>query len=84
MAGYAMLLIGNVTVATGIGHYFGDILQGDSRKVLSIVSLLSFCLIVGLLEGGYRLRNKYSKGHLKPTIPTKDGKVEEYTPDKID
>jgi len=30
-AGYTMLLVGNVTSASGIGYYFGHIMQEDKR-----------------------------------------------------
>ena len=28
-----MLLLGNITVMTGIGYYFNDKLEGDDRKI---------------------------------------------------
>ena len=64
-----MLFISNVTIATGIGHYYEDILQGDSRKVLGPLSLLTFVLLVAIFETIYRLRNRYSLRHIKPEDP---------------
>lgn len=84
MAGYTMLFLGNVTAMTGIGHYFGDILQGDNRKILGVISLLSFCFIVMVLEAIYRLRNKYAKGHITTPEPSELGKVQAFSPEEID
>ena len=70
ISGYLVLFFGNVTIMTGLGHYFDDILQGDDRKVLGLVSLVTFCIFVAMLEGLYRIRNKYALGHI-------------VTPDKI-
>ena len=58
--GYLMLFLGNLTLASGIGHYYGDILQGDSRKTLAPLSLVTFVLLVAIFETIYRLRNRYS------------------------
>lgn len=62
IAGYTMLLLGNITVMTGIGYYFNDKLEGDDRKIWGFQSLLLFIVLVGVFEMIYRLRNKYSKG----------------------
>ena len=66
--GYLMLLIGNVTVASGVGHYFGDVLLGDDRAILGSMNLLAFVVVVAILEASYRLRNKFALGHIKKTI----------------
>lgn len=80
-----MLFLGNVTAMTGIGHYFGDILFGDNRKILGVISLLSFVFIVVLLETIYRLRNKYAMGHIKTPEPAQSGKgMQVFTPEQID
>ena len=63
--GYFMLLLGNASVMTGVGHYFGDKLQGDSRKILGIFSLGVFIVLVAICESCYRVRNKYSMGHIE-------------------
>lgn len=63
--GYAMLFIGNASVMTGIGHYFGDRLKGDERRVLGIFSFVVFCILVAIFESIFRIRNKYSMGHVK-------------------
>lgn len=61
-----MLFLGNVTLATGISHYYGDILAGDSRKALGPLSLMTFVLLVAIFETIYRLRNRYSLRQIKP------------------
>ena len=62
--GYLMLLLGNVTVSSGIMHYYGDLLLEDDRKILGPISLLSFCLMVLVFEGIFRARNKCSLGQI--------------------
>ena len=80
--GYLMLLIGNVTVASGVGHYFGDILLGDDRSILGSMNLLAFVLLVAIFEAIYRLRNKFSLGHIKSTIGST--KLKNFTPEEVD
>ena len=63
-----MLLVGNVTVASGVGHYYGDILLGDDRAIMGSMNLLAFVVLVAILEGLYRIRNKFALGHIKQTI----------------
>lgn len=65
-AGYTMLFLGNVTLATGISHYYGNILMGDTRKALGPLSLMVFVLLVAIFETIYRLRNRYSLRQIKP------------------
>lgn len=59
-----MLLFGNVTCMTGIAHYFGDILLDESRAKLGVFSLLMFIFFVILFEAVFRIRNKFSVGHV--------------------
>ena len=66
-SGYTLLLLGNITLASGIGHYYDDIMDGDKRKALAPLSLLTFVLLVAIFETIYRLRNKYSLGQIKAT-----------------
>lgn len=61
-AGYFMLLLGNVTIMTGTGHYFNDKLDGDDRLIYAPVSLGTFILLVVIFETIYRIRNRLSKG----------------------
>jgi len=84
MAGYFMLFIGNLTIMSGCFHYFGDVLKGDKRKILGAVSMISFCFLVILFETIYRLRNKFSLGHLKTPKVTDGGKVKTFTPAEVD
>lgn len=68
-----MLFVGNAAIMTGVGHYFGDRLEGDERRVLGIFSFVVFCILVAIFEAIFRIRNTYSMGHVK--TPTKyDGK----------
>lgn len=62
--GYLMLFIGNACIMTGAGHYYGDRLKNDERRVLGIFSLFVFCFLVIICEGIFRVRNKYSMGHI--------------------
>ena len=73
--GYFMLFIGNITIMSGCMHYFGEVLAGDNRNMLGVVSMLSFCFLVVLFETIYRFRNKYSLGHIKTPQVKADGKV---------
>jgi hypothetical protein len=80
-----MLLLGNFTIASGVGHYYGDILDGDDRKVLGPLSLITFCLLVAMFEAIYRIRNTYAHGHVKtPASKREGGKAVEYTADLVD
>ena len=74
-AGYFMLFIGNLTIMSGCFHYFGEVLAGDNRNILGVISMLSFCFLVVLFETIYRLRNKYSLGHIKNPVVSADGKI---------
>ena len=80
--GYLMLLVGNVTVASGVGHYFGDVLLGDSRSIFGSMNLLGFVVLVAIMEAIYRLRNKFSLGHIKSTLG--NTKLRNYTPEEVD
>jgi len=71
-SGYLMLLIGNAAIMTGVGHYYGNRLKNDERRVLGIFSLIVFLVLVAIFEGLYRTRNKYSMGHIQ--VPT-DSKI---------
>ena len=77
--GYLMLFVGNFTCLTGIGYYFGHIMNEDSRKVLAPVSFATFVFLVILFEAIFRVRNKFSLGHIK-TPKTKKS----FTPEEID
>lgn len=77
-----MLLVGNVTVASGAGHYFGDILMGDDRAILGSMNLLAFVVIVAILEASYRIRNKFALGHITKTIG--NTALKNYTPEEVD
>ena len=78
-AGYFMLFMGNFTMSSGVGHYFGDVLKDDSRKILGPLNLVTFFGFVILFEAIYRIRNKWSRGHIA-TPKT----VEAMTPADID
>jgi len=80
IAGYLMLLIGNVTAFTGISAYFGDILGNDNRKVLGPISLATFVFLVALFETIFRLRNRYALGQ----IPLQSGDKREFTLEEVD
>ena len=84
LAGYFMLLLGNITVASGIGHYYSDKLLEDDRKVLAPISLLSFILLVLVLEAMFRARNKWSLGTVKTPETLPAGKMPTFTPAEID
>jgi len=73
-AGYFMLLIGNITIANGCFKYFDGILQGDQRKLLGFASFFSFVLMVIIAEAIYRIRNKFSLGHIKTPQVVDGGK----------
>ena len=78
-----MLFVGNAAIMTGVGHYFGDRLKGDERRVLGIFSFVVFCILVAIFEAVFRIRNKYSMGHV--TTPTKgNGKSVVLTQQDID
>lgn len=62
--GYTMLFIGNATIMSGIGNYYGKRLRGDERKVLGFFSFVVFCILIAILEGAFRIRNKYGMGHV--------------------
>lgn len=63
-AGYLMLFIGNACCMTGVGHYYGDILNDEKSAPLGVASLLLFIFLVVLFEVIHRLRNKFSLGHI--------------------
>lgn len=83
-AGYTMLFIGNAAIMTGVGHYFGDRLKGDERRVLGIFSFVVFCILVAIFEAVFRIRNKYSMGHVKTPTAKGQGKSITFTPKDID
>ena len=64
IAGYIMLLIGVFTVSSGIGFYHGDKLKDEENK-LALANFISFILLVISFEAIYRIRNKWSLGHVK-------------------
>ena len=83
--GYIMLFVGNATIMTGIGYYFEDKLRGDERKVLGFFSFVVFVILVAIIEGAYRIRNKFSMGHvITPSVVKSDGKVSAISPAQID
>ena len=80
-----MLLLGNVAIMTGVGHYYGDRLEGDYRKNLGPFNLGVFIVLVFIFEAIYRIRNKYSMGHIEtPTIVPGKNKTKIYTPSQIE
>lgn len=82
-AGYTMLFVGNATIVTGTGHYFGDRLLGDERSLLGIFSFIVFIILVIQLEAFFRIRNNYSMGHIQ--TPASDNKnIQLFTPQNID
>lgn len=84
-AGYLMLLVGNVTIGSGIGHYYGDILDGDNRKAFGPLSLITFCVLVAMFEAIYRIRNNYALGQIPSPVPeTKGGDCAEFTTQLVD
>ena len=85
ITGYVMLLFGNITCMTGIAHYFGDILKDEGMMMLGLFSLLTFIFFVIIFEAIFRVRNKYSLGHVKTTMTINEGgKTRSYTPAEID
>ena len=80
--GYTMLFIGNATIMSGVGHYFGDKLKGDERKVLGFFSFSVFIILVIIFESVYRIRNNYSMRWV-PT-PTTGKSSQKFTPEQID
>ena len=80
-AGYLMLLLGNVTVFTGISHYYNDIMLGDSRKALGPLSLICFVLLVAIFEAIFRIRNRWSLGQV---TPSEAQKMLTFKPSEID
>mmetsp|Transcript_31372 Transcript_31372/g.38912 ORF Transcript_31372/g.38912 Transcript_31372/m.38912 type:complete len:187 (+) Transcript_31372:791-1351(+) len=80
--GYVMLMIGAAASSSGIGHYFGGKLNGDPRKIWSPINVCTFIILIIIFEGIYRVRNKWSLGHV-PT-PKTGGKVKSYTPEQLD
>ena len=71
--GYLMLFVGNVAVMTGAGHYYGEKMKGDERRILGVFSMLVFCILVVIFEAIYRIRNRYSLG-LVNTPSERNGK----------
>jgi predicted membrane-bound mannosyltransferase len=84
--GYLMLFIGNACIMTGVGHYYGDRLKNDERRVLGVFSFFVFCFLVIIFEGIFRVRNKYSMGHIvTPKIEnTNNAKLKTFTASEID
>ena len=79
---YIILLFGNLTVSSGMGHYFGDILDndwGEDRSWLAGFSTATFAILVVLMEALYRIRNKFALGHIKTPM-----KIETFTPEQVD
>ena len=85
-AGYFMLFIGNATAMTGIGHYFGDIVEDESMQPVGIISLCTFCLLVMIFECFYRRTN--SKADMIVGTPSCDrntgNKIMVQTSEQID
>ena len=80
-----MLVLANVAIMTGVGHYFGDRLEGDYRKNLGPFNLGVFVVLVFIFEAIYRIRNKYSMGHIEtPAIIPGKSKTKIYTPSQIE
>ena len=79
VAGIIMLLLGNVAIMTGVGHYYGDRLEGDYRKILGPFNMGVFIVLVFIFEAIYRIRNKYSMGHIETPTKTKV-----FTPSQIE
>ena len=82
-SGYLMLFVGCISVSSGIGNYYGDKMQGDERKILAPINASSFCLLIVLFEAIYRIRNKFSLGHVK--TPSKESSsIKTYTAEELD
>ena len=78
-----MLLLGNVAIMTGVGHYYGDRLEGDYRRILGPFNMGVFIVLVFIFEAIYRIRNKYSMGHIvTPSLGSAKTKV--FTPNQIE
>ena len=82
--GYLVILLGNITIMSGIGHYYHDVLQGDDRAILGTISLITFCVIVIIAETIFRVRNKFALGHIKTPNPQVASSVRTYTPEQVD
>ena len=80
-SGYLMLLIGNLAVGSGIAEYYEY--RDEDKKQLGPLSLFSFVLFVMVFEAIFRVRNKFSLGHIK-TPNVEEGKVEALTPEQVD
>ena len=79
-----MLLLGNVAIMTGVGHYFGDRLEGDYRKILGPFNMGVFVVLVIIFEAIYRIRNKYSMGHVETPNIMPGSKTKIYTPSQVE
>lgn len=87
IAGYLMLFLGQISISSGIGHYFDHWFgEDDNRKMLAPLNLVSFIAFVMIFEAIYRLRNKFSRGHIETPKVTDGttGKVMSFTPEEID
>ena len=74
-----MLLLGNVAIMTGVRHYYKDRLEGDYRNILGPFNMGVFIVLVFIFEAIYRIRNKYSMGHIETPTKTKS-----YHPSQIE
>ena len=79
---YVALLAGGVATSSGLGHYFGHTLNGDEMKVLAQINFMTFLALIIIIEAIYRIRNKWSLGHV--VTPSINGKIKSYTPEQID
>lgn len=84
IAGYIMLFVCNVTVASGLFNYYHDINPSDGGELLARLCILAFIVLVAGAETIYRVRNRYSLGHIKTPEPSETGKVQEYTIERLD
>ena len=81
ISGYVMLFFGCICVTTGIGYYFGHKLEGDDREILAPINMASFFFLVIVFEAIYRIRNKYSLGHVKTPKVQANHEYKSYTPE---
>ena len=78
-AGYVMLFLGCFSISSGLGIYYGGMLDDDPLSVLSKLNGITFCILIIIFEVIYRVRNKYSLGQVKTPSEEKSS-IKSYTP----
>ena len=77
-----MLIVSNITLASGAWHYYDNRLKGNARKWLGMQSFVLFFAIFVAVYLFSWIRNKYSLRHVEtPEIKGKKGSFASYTPE---